>query len=98
MIKFVQKLDRNNKIYIAKPLRETGLTNRIEIVPNGKAAVIYQAGTPVDDILASLKIIVADLKHWSKKGETKAEPRGSIRDQHNRTNQKQNDVTDLNER
>jgi hypothetical protein len=63
MVKFMQKLDRNNKIYIAKPLREAGLINTIEILPNSQAAVIYRAGTKIDDILGSLKIIMADLKH-----------------------------------
>jgi len=63
MVKFIQKLDRNNKVYIAKPLRQAGIINTIEIVPNAKAAVIYQAGTKISDILASLEVIIADLKH-----------------------------------
>ena len=66
MVKFVQKLDRNNKVYIVKPLRQAGLINTIEILPNSKAAVIYQVGTKIEDILASLKIIIADLKHRAK--------------------------------
>lgn len=66
MVKFVQKLDRNNKVYIAKPLRQAGFVNTIEILPNARAAVIYQVNTPIKDILASLKIIVADLKHRAK--------------------------------
>jgi hypothetical protein len=63
MVKFIQKLDRNNKVYIAKPLRAAGLVNTVEILPNSQAAVIYQAGTKTDDILISLEIIMADLKH-----------------------------------
>jgi hypothetical protein len=63
LVKFVQKLDQNNRIYIAKPLREAGFTNSIEILPNSKAAIIYRAGTKIDDILGSLEIIIADLKH-----------------------------------
>lgn len=63
MVKFVQKLDQNNKVYIAKPLRSAGIVGSIEIVPNAKAAVIYQAGTKISDILASLEIIMADLRH-----------------------------------
>ena len=73
MVKFVQKLDRNNRVYIAKPLRQAGLINTIEILPNAKAAVIYQAGTKVSDILDSLEIITADLKHRAKTAETEAE-------------------------
>jgi hypothetical protein len=66
MVKFTQKLDRNYKVYIAKPLRQAGLVNTIEIVPNSKAAVIYQAGTKISDILNSLKIIMADLRHLAR--------------------------------
>ena len=66
MVKFLQKLDQNNRIYIAKPLREAGLTNSIEILPNSKAAIIYRAGTRIDDILGSLEIIMADLKQRQK--------------------------------
>jgi hypothetical protein len=59
-------MDNIGKIYIAKPLRQAGLVNTIEILPNAKAAVIYQYGTKIDDILASLDIIIADLKHRAK--------------------------------
>jgi hypothetical protein len=59
-------MDNIGKIYIAKPLRQAGLVNTIEILPNSKAAVIYQAGTKIDDILESLQIIIADLKHRAK--------------------------------
>jgi len=58
MVKFTQKLDRNNKIYITKPLRQTGLFNKVEIVPNSKVAVLYQAGLKTSDVLSSLKIIM----------------------------------------
>jgi len=66
MVKFVQKLDRNNKVYIAKPLRQAGLVNTIEIQPNAQAAVIYREGTKTEDIIKSLRIIIADLKHRAK--------------------------------
>jgi hypothetical protein len=62
MVRFRQKVNSHGKIYIVKPLREAGLTGVIEIVPNAKAAVIYKAGTKIRDILASLKVIMADLK------------------------------------
>lgn len=66
MVKFVQRLDRNNKIYIVKPLRQAGLVNTIEIMPNEKAAVIYRAGTKIEDVLASLQVIIADLQNRLK--------------------------------
>lgn len=66
MVRFRQKMDSSGKIYIVKPLRQAGLVNTIEILPNAKAAVIYQAGTKIDDILASLRVIMADLRHRAK--------------------------------
>ncbi len=61
MVLFRQKMDPQGKIYIVKPLRESGLTGVIEIVPNSKAAVIFRAGTNLKDVLASLKVIQANL-------------------------------------
>jgi len=66
MVKFKTTVDKNGRIYIAKPLRQSGLVNTIEIVPNAKAAVIYRADTSIEDILASLRIIMADLRHRAK--------------------------------
>ena len=66
MVTFKTKMDNIGKIYIAKPLRQAGLVNTIEILPNSKAAVIYQADTKIEDIIASLKIIMADLRHRAK--------------------------------
>ena len=63
MVTFKTKMDSTGRIYIARPIRESGLVNNIEILPNAKAAIIYRAGTKISDILASLEIIVADLKH-----------------------------------
>jgi len=67
MVTFRQKIDSSGKIYIVKPLRQAGLVNTIEILPNAKAAVIYQAGTKIEDIMASLKVIMADLRTRAKK-------------------------------
>ena len=66
MVTFKTKMDSTGRIYIARPIRESGIVNSIEILPNAKAAVIYRAGTKISDILASLEIIVADLKHRAK--------------------------------
>jgi hypothetical protein len=66
MVTFKQKMDSCGKIYIVKPLRQMGLVNTIEIVPNAKAAVIYRAGTEPSEIIASLQVIIADFKHREK--------------------------------
>lgn len=63
MIKFQTNMDSIGKIYICKPLRQSGLVNTIEIVPNAKAAVIFQAGTKLEDVLTSIRIIAQDLEH-----------------------------------
>lgn len=68
MVKFRQKMDNQGKIYIVKPLRESGLTGVIEIVPNAKAAVIYREGTDLEDVLASLRVIAADLENQLRSG------------------------------
>lgn len=76
MVLFRQKMDPQGKIYIVKPLRESGLTGIIEIVPNSKAAVIYRAGTNLREVLASLRIIAANLENRLKAEQNK-EPGGS---------------------
>jgi bifunctional DNA-binding transcriptional regulator/antitoxin component of YhaV-PrlF toxin-antitoxin module len=69
MVKFKTNVDRNGRIYLAKPLRESGgLIGSLEILPNSQVAIIYKSGTTIDDILASLEIIIAYLKHKAKRG------------------------------
>jgi bifunctional DNA-binding transcriptional regulator/antitoxin component of YhaV-PrlF toxin-antitoxin module len=63
MVKFKTHVDKNGRIYLAKPLREAGIANVVEIQPNTSTAIIYREGTPLLDILASVKIILADLEH-----------------------------------
>jgi len=64
-------MDPQGKIYIVKPLRELGLTGVIEIVPNSKAAVIYRAGTNLKEVLASLRVIAANLENRVKAEQNK---------------------------
>jgi hypothetical protein len=63
MVTFKTKMDPSCKIYIAKPLRQSGLVNTIEIVPNSKAAVIFQAGTRLEDVLLAIRIIAQEIEH-----------------------------------
>ena len=62
MVRFRQKLDRNNKVYIPKPLRELGLVDVIEIKPNTHAAVMYPAGLTPLRVIQSLKVIIQHLQ------------------------------------
>ncbi|MEM2342269.1 MAG: hypothetical protein QXX94_07555 [Candidatus Bathyarchaeia archaeon] len=62
MVRFRQRLDRNRKIYIPKPLREAGFNTVIEIIPDTHAAAIYPAGADLREVVQSLEIILQDLK------------------------------------
>ena len=62
MVRFRQKLDRNNKLYIPKPLRELGLVGVIEIKPNTRIAVMYPEGSDPLRIIQSLKVIIQHLQ------------------------------------
>jgi len=62
MVRFRQRLDRNKKIYIPKPLREVGFRDILEIRPNTHAAAIYPAGADLEKVVQSLEIIIQDLK------------------------------------
>jgi len=62
MVRFRQKLDKNKKIYIPKPLRESGFKDTIEIRPNTHAAVMYPQGASINNVIKSLEIIIRDLQ------------------------------------
>ena len=49
-----------------RPRTRNRLTGILEISPNDGVAVIYRKGTKIPDILSSLEVIVADLKHRAK--------------------------------
>ena len=62
MVRFRQKLDTSWKIYIPRVLRQAGFDKEIEIAPNTRAFVAFPTGTPLEKVLASLRIIVQDLE------------------------------------
>ncbi len=61
-MKFRQKLDSNGKIYLPKLLRQQGFDKEIEIAPNSRCFLAYPPDVPISQLLASLKIIQADLE------------------------------------
>jgi hypothetical protein len=79
VVRFRQKVNSHGKIYIVKPLRESGLTGVIEIIPNAKAAVIYRAGTRIQDIMASLEVIMAHLRLQAQDNENAEKEKGAGR-------------------
>ena len=79
MVRFETKIDSAGKIYIAKALRQSGLTDTIVIHPNSTAAVMHQAGTRIEDVLESIRIIVMDLQHQLSKAKRTAQTRHANR-------------------
>jgi len=62
MVRFKQRLDRNKKIYIPKPLRAMGFDDVIEISPNTRAAAMYPEGADLIEVIRSLEWIIQGLK------------------------------------
>jgi len=73
MVKFKQRLDRNKKIYIPKPIRVMGFNSVIEISPNTRAAAMYPEGSNPHEVIRSLEWIIQGLKI----AHTSAEKNGS---------------------
>ena len=66
MVKFESKIDRNGRIYIAKPLRQSGVDDTVEMQHWGSVLIVYKKGTQVSSILESLRIHIADLELQAK--------------------------------
>lgn len=62
MVRFRQKVDRNNRIYLVRALREMGLDETIEILPSSKAAVIFSSKTSPLEVLQSIRVIALELE------------------------------------
>ncbi|MBS7621269.1 hypothetical protein KEJ32_04065 [Candidatus Bathyarchaeota archaeon] len=62
MVKFKVKANRAGHYYFPKEVRQE-LGEELELICNVKAAVIYQANTPLDVVLKSLENVQKDLKH-----------------------------------
>jgi hypothetical protein len=63
MVKFETKWDKNFKIYIPKEIRKAFKTNRLVIMPNSFAAVMFPRGNQIERVIKSVEILLADLKH-----------------------------------
>jgi len=66
MVKYESRMDQTGKVYIPKAIRQTGITKVLQIAPNSSACVIFRKGTPLEDVLTSLRIIALDLEHQLK--------------------------------
>lgn len=65
MVTFHSKCNPQGQYYLPREIREE-LGNKIDIVCNAKAAVIYSSDTPISQVLGSLKILLKDLEHRQK--------------------------------
>jgi bifunctional DNA-binding transcriptional regulator/antitoxin component of YhaV-PrlF toxin-antitoxin module len=62
MVELKTKITDAGVFYVPKELRDAyGL--RIKIIPNASAAVFFSRNARYEDVLASLEIISADIKH-----------------------------------
>ena len=62
MIVLNQNLDKNNKIYIRRGLREAGLNGTITILWCNNAAVMHPKDDRLWEVKASLEMILRDLE------------------------------------
>ena len=63
MVEFVQKLDRNKKIYIPKMLRESGFFEKIKIIPNYNAAIMFPSNINLSHVKDSVEVLLNDIKN-----------------------------------
>ena len=72
MIVLNQNLDKNNKIYIRRGLREAGLDNRITILWCNNTALMHPNDARLWEVKASLELILRDLEQRlrTQEGET----------------------------
>jgi hypothetical protein len=56
------KITQSGVLYIPKTIREA-FSREMKIIPNSFAALFFPADSNLEDVLASLKIIKADIEH-----------------------------------
>ncbi len=62
MVLLRTKITATGVLYIPKEIREA-FTRELKIIPNARAALFFPANAPYEDVLRSLEIIEADLRH-----------------------------------
>lgn len=79
MVEFKQKLDRNNKIYIPKLLREAGFKGTIRIRPDDNVAIIYPESADLSSVKISVELLLREIDHFLKgKPATYRQLRGDV--------------------
>jgi len=62
MVKFKVKANPQGQYYFPKEVREE-LGEKLELICNAKAAVVFSAETRLEVVLRSIEIITKDLRH-----------------------------------
>jgi len=62
MVELKTKITKTGVLYIPKEIREA-FTRNLKIIPNAIAALFFPADADYQDVLKSLEIIAADLRH-----------------------------------
>lgn len=65
MVELKTKVTESGVMYVPKTIREA-FSRDMKIIPNARAAVFFPATADYKNVLASLEIISADLKHRIK--------------------------------
>jgi bifunctional DNA-binding transcriptional regulator/antitoxin component of YhaV-PrlF toxin-antitoxin module len=62
MVLLKTKITTTGVLYIPKEIREA-FTRELKIIPNARAALFFPADAAYEDVLKSLQVIEADLRH-----------------------------------
>lgn len=62
MVELKTKITESGVLYIPKTVREA-FSRNLKIIPNATAALFFPANARYRDVLKSLEIIAADLRH-----------------------------------
>jgi len=71
MVELTTKITGSGILYIPKNVREA-FGRHMKIIPNATAALFFPADAEYEDVLSSLEIITADVKHRLRMNERKA--------------------------
>lgn len=75
MVELTAKITGSGILYIPKNVREA-FGRHMKIIPNATAALFFPADARYEDVLSSLEIIMADVRHRLRMSEREAPKEG----------------------
>jgi Fe2+ transport system protein FeoA len=79
MVVFNQNLDRNNKIYIRRLMRDMGFSKTVTIHLQNNAAVMHPVQVDLREVKDSVEVILLDIeKRLKRKSERAAKTEGEL--------------------